>query len=622
MRSLVRLFFLLTALAGTWSCAPPPTGAVAEAGLVEPADLIVRGGRVYTRPVRLGGGETPSTGYGTDAPAQAGVTWLQGGTSIAMRDGVIIHVGEDKSCQRFLGPQTQLVELEGATVVPGLVDAHGHVLGLGRKIGRIDLVGTASVEEVAGKVAARARIVPAGRWIVGRGWDQNDWPVARFPTREILDRVAPDHPVWLERIDGHASWVNTKELELAGLTAETLDPPGGRILKDPSTGMPTGVLVDRADALVASRIPPETPRETQELLDSAMAQMLAAGLTGVHDAGIDRQTLDAYRQLAAAPEGLPLRVYAMIGGTGPLLDEFLSRGPEIDSAGGMLTVRCLKLVADGALGSRGAALLEEYEDDPGNRGNVIVAGGEIERATTACLRAGLQVATHAIGDAGNRFVLDAYSRALSAVPEARRTDARLRVEHAQVVAPDDLPRFAHWGVLASMQPTHATSDMPWALSRVGPDRLRGAYAWRSLLETGARIPCGSDFPVESHRPLLGIYAAVSRQQPDGHPPGGWSPEETMTAAEALVGFTTAAAYAAFHEDRRGRIERGMDADLTVLSDDPLSVAPAEIPGIEVLYTIVAGRIRYERDPEMTLQDLPLGFERSEPVEELEEQDGK
>ncbi|MBI3844353.1 MAG: amidohydrolase [Planctomycetes bacterium] len=524
-------------------------------------------------------------------------------TAIACRDGRIVFVGTDSGARRFVTSRTRLFPLAGATIVPGLTDAHGHMLGLGEALVRVDLVGTSSYAEVIERTSTRAASTPQQNWVLGRGWDQNDWSEKAFPTHAALSERTPDHPVFLRRVDGHAGLANAAALLLAGVTRDTKDPDGGRILRDPATGEPTGVFVDNAMDLVERVIPEPTHDEKAALLRRAMQECVENGLTEVHDAGVDLDTIACYRELAARGE-MPLRVYAMIAGGGtsfatdpatdshganPTLDAFLARGPEVGAADGLLTIRAVKLYADGALGSRGAALLEAYSDEPGNVGLLVTDPAELHAVTVRCLKAGLQVCVHAIGDRGNRVVLDAFEQALAEVPAASR-GARLRIEHAQVLAPDDLPRLARLGVVASMQPTHATSDMPWAEARLGHERARGAYAWRSLLQSGAQLAFGSDFPVESVSPLFGLYAAITRQDETGKPAGGWFADQNLTPAEALAGFTSGAAFAAFEEADGGTIALGKRADLTALSADPLTANPRELRTARVIATVVRGRV--------------------------------
>jgi len=537
--------------------------------------------------------------HGTPVPAAADVLFVNARfltldlarpvvAAVAVRGERIVGLGDRASLEPLVGPGTRTIDLGGGVAVPGLVDTHGHMLGLGLGLVRLDLVGTATLAEALERVRAASDRLGPGEWLLGRGWDQNDWPEKAFPTRLGLDRVCPDRPVFLTRVDGHAAWVNSPALAAAGVGAETADPPGGRLLRE-ADGAPGGILVDTAMGLVSRQIPAPSREAKKEALKRAAAEAVRFGLTGVHDAGVDGDVLDLYRELAD-DGALPLRIYAMISGTAPALDDWLKRGPLIDPDG-LLTVRAIKLVADGALGSRGAALLEPYADDPSDTGLSILSASAIRSVAERALTAGFQVCTHAIGDRANRETLDAYEEALKPRPSV---DHRFRIEHAQVLAPADVPRFAKLGVIASMQATHCTSDMPWAPARLGPERVRGAYAWRSLLRSGARLSGGSDFPVERVNPLLGLHASVTRQDAEGRPEGGFHPEERMTRLEALQSYTTWAAYAGFEEKHGGRLEIGLRADLTVLPLDPLACAPAELLRAETLFTIVGGRIVHRK----------------------------
>jgi predicted amidohydrolase YtcJ/acetyl esterase/lipase len=504
--------------------------------------------------------------------------------AILVEGGGVAFVGDEHKA-RALAPEAKTVDLTGGVVVPGLTDAHGHLRGLGALRRALDLRGLGK-EEILARVKARAATAAEGEWIRGRGWDQNRWPVRTFPTAAELSAVSPRHPVVLGRVDGHALWVNEAALLAAHVTGETKDPDGGRIERS-KDGSPSGVLVDNAQNLIANAIPESTPDELRRDYVAALESCARVGLTGVGDAsGSNPEEIEILASLAREKK-MPIRVYATVGPRS--LDEEMAKGP---LQTGRLTVRALKIVADGALGSRGAALLADYADAPGNRGLDVTPPGEIERLAEKAFRGGFQVWTHAIGDRANRVTLDAYEKALAAV---RPTDPRPRIEHAQILAPGDAERLARLGVFASIQPTHATSDMPWAEARVGPERIEGAYAWRYLLSSGVRLAGGSDFPVESENPLLGFYAAVTRQDLSGHPPGGWRKEQALTRAEALWLFTAGNAYAEFAEARRGRIAPTFDADFTVLDRDIMSAATpdAEIPTASVCMTVVGGEIVYE-----------------------------
>jgi predicted amidohydrolase YtcJ len=502
-------------------------------------------------------------------------------------DGKIAFVGDEvEARRRAAGANLDVVDLAGAVVYPGFVDAHAHLKGLGMSLETLDLRGRQK-EEILKLVREAAARSAAGAWIRGRSWDQNLWPGKSFPTAAELTAAAPRNPVALTRVDGHAIWVNESVLRLANVTPETADPAGGRIVRD-TAGRRSGVFVDAAMDLVTRVMPEPSPADLRRYFGSGAKACATAGLTGIGDASAyDRKEIDVLRAMAR-DGSLPIRVYATIGAESKDLEAFLASGPVSD---GRLTVRAVKMFADGALGSRGAALLADYSDDPGNRGLLVTEPARMNAIVLAAVKAGWQVWTHAIGDRGNRLALDAYEKALAAV---RPKDARLRIEHAQVLAPEDLSRFARLGVIASIQPTHATSDMGWAEARLGPVRNRGAYAWRSLLASGARLCGGSDFPVEKVSPLLGIYAAVTRQDLAGRPPGGWYPDQRLTRREALALFTADAAYAEFAEKRRGKIAPGFDADLTVLDRDIVSDAlpPAEIPKARVVMTVVGGEVAY------------------------------
>ncbi len=503
--------------------------------------------------------------------------------AFAVAGGRFLMVGSNEGVLHAF-PDAPRLDAGGRAIVPGLIDAHAHLMGQGRSMMRTDLVGTGSIEEVLGRLAAFDENLPEGTWLQGQGWDQNDWTDARYPTRADLDVRFPDRPVWLHRIDGHAAWANSAALRRIGIDRlrSMDDPAGGRIVRD-GAGEPTGVFIDAAMDIVQREVPPPSGAEDVEALRRVLAETARYGLTGVHEAGLSLADMARYRQ--AIEEGwFNLRLYGMIGGPGPTQDAICAQGPFHDTTG-RLDVRSLKLYIDGALGSRGAALLEPYTDDPGNLGLLQYDTATLTGIVARAIGCGLQVNTHAIGDRGVRTVLDAYEQAFG---RAGQGPGRHRVEHAQIVSPEDVPRFKTLGVLASMQPTHATSDMPWAEERLGPERLKGAYAWRSFLDEGVRVPFGSDFPVERVDPLLGFYAAVTRQDANGEPDGGWMPEQRFTRAEALRAFTLDAAYAGFAEDEVGSIEPGKRADFVVLSKDIMTVPDREILQARVEATYLDG----------------------------------
>ena len=476
---------------------------------------------------------------------------------------------------------------DGATssvVVPGLTDAHGHVVGLGLSMLRVNLRNCRSPEDCANRVRDMLSKVPSGSWIQGRGWDQNLYPDQQFPTRQTLDAVAPNTPVYLRRVDGHAAWANSEALRRAKITRDTPDPPGGKILKD-AKGEPTGILVDRAEELVDHAIALPSEEEVEQAILRAQDLLVSEGLTSVHEMGISAGVADVYLRLARSGR-LKIRVYAHWSADPETLDEAFRRGPlRASGPDDLFTLRAIKVYADGALGSRGAHLKAPYSDDPHNTGIVVTPTSEIEQISRRALAAGFQVSTHAIGDAANHDVLEAYARA-GVTPAAR-----FRIEHAQIVDLADIPRFAQLGVIASMQPTHGTSDMPWAEKRVGRARLAGAYAWHRFLDAGVHLAFGSDFPVELSDPRLGLFAAIARTDLQGQPVGGWLPDQRLTVQDTLRAFTSGAAYAAFEEGWRGELRPGQAADLTVF-DGPLDT-PEHIVKRKVLMTIVAGRVVYD-----------------------------
>ncbi|HVZ49957.1 MAG TPA: amidohydrolase [Gemmatimonadaceae bacterium] len=533
-----------------------------------PADLILTNGRIYTV---------------DDAHPFV--------SALAVRDGRVAFVGDTRGALALRGAQTRVIDLGGRTVIPGMVDAHGHMEGLGEALATVDLVGSTSEDEVVARVAARNQNGPDGSWIAGRGWDQNRWGDTRFPTHEKLSAAFPDRPVILTRIDGHAIFVNKKAMDLAHVTAATKDPDGGHIERD-AAGNPTGVFVDNAMALVRRVVPPASHDEVKRNLRAAIAETHRWGLTGVHDPGEGADVIRAWQELGQAGE-INSRIYVMItGGRAPSaqLDSLIAIGPRSDLYNATLWIRSIKLYADGALGSRGAALLDPYTDDPKNNGLLVSDPKFIEQVAVKALKAGFQVNTHAIGDRGNRVTLDAYEAALRQVPVA---DHRFRIEHAQILNYADIPRFAQLGVIPSMQASHQTSDMYWAGARLGVHRLPGAYAWRALLNTGVVIPNGSDFPVEFVNPLISFHAAISRQDANDWPPGGWYPEQRMTREEALKSMTIWPAYAAFQESELGSLTPGKHADFVVLDQDIMRVPASLVLQTRVLSTWVEGKAVYE-----------------------------
>ena len=535
----------------------------------QPADLIVVNARVYTA---------------DDARPLA--------DAFAVRNGMVAFVGSSREARALAGTNTRVVDLAGRTVIPGMVDAHAHFSGLAQTLRVVDLVGVTSYDELIRRVTERAATLPKGSWVEGRGWDQNQWADGQWPTHDKLSAAVPDHPVSLVRVDGHAALVNAAAMRAANITAATVDPLGGRLLRG-ANNTPTGVLVDNAETLVNRVIPPLGQAETRKLLLEAQTEMHRFGLTGVHDAGAGRSMIDLYEEIAKAGE-LDLRLYTMISDDSAAIAHYFGVGPRSSLYNGRVWVRAIKLYSDGALGSRGAALLEPYSDEPTTSGLLVSPPAHIQEVAERALQRGFQVNSHSIGDRGNRVVLDAYQNALDRFPKA---DHRFRIEHAQIIHYSDIPRFAELGVIPSMQASHQTSDMYWAGKRLGPERLLGAYAWRSLLNTGVIIPNGSDFPVEYVNPLISFHAAIARQDANNYPVGGWFPDQRMTRDEALKSMTLWPAYSAFQEKELGSLSVGKHADFVVLDQDIMRVAPELVLKTQVISTWVAGRTVYERRPQ-------------------------
>ena len=560
-RRIAAVAFAVALAANAGANAAPARTQPTLAPTVEPAELILRNGRLYS----------------VAAPGASG--------SLAVRGGRIVAIGPDAEVAAFKGPKTRVIELGGRAVTPGWIDAHSHLAGLGQDLQAVDLRGASSYDEIVRRVGAASRELPEGTWIFGRGWDQNLWSEKEFPSHVPLSHATPRNPVWLTRIDGHAVLMNALAMSRLEVASATPDPSGGRFLRS-ADGQLTGVAVDGAMSLAAERLPGPTDDEVRRSLRRAADTAVSLGLTTVTDMGVGAQVLAAYEALA--PD-LPLRVAAFLSDEADLHRAWFARGPLIHPSG-KLTVRGVKLYADGALGSRGAALIEPYADDAANLGLLTASTDHLTEVARAATAAGFQVGVHAIGDRGNLVALDALERALGGA----RPAARCRIEHAQVMRLQDIDRLARLGIIASVQPTHATSDMPWAEARVGARRIEGAYAWRRLINAGARLALGSDFPVESVDPLLGLYAAVTRRDVRGEPAAGWRAAEKLTRDEALRGFTLDAAYSLFLDTEVGSLEVGKKADLVVFDRDPMSVPEAEILAIKVDLTLVDGRVVFER----------------------------
>ena len=514
--------------------------------------------------------------------------------AIAIKSGHIAFVGSNERAKSYTGPRTRTIDLKGKTVVPGLTDSHYHILGVGERLTQLDLASATSREAFLDKVKEQAENAAPAKWITGRGWIETFWKPPVFPTRADLDRVAPDNPVFLARTDGHGAVANSKALQAAGIDAKTSDPFGGQILHDKKTGEPTGMLLDNAMDLVEKKIPPPTAEENERALMLGVEHTLKLGWCEIQNAGSQLPEVELMRKLYGEGK-IKLRIYNAVYGPGEAAKKLLKDGPILDAYGGHFTTRTIKVVADGSLGSRSAALLEPYADDAGTSGFMTQKEAELRPMFREALRRGIQVETHAIGDRANRTILDLYEEAFKAVPpnERKVKEPRWRIEHAQILAASDLPRLAKLGVIASMQPSHAISDLFFAPSRLGEKRLAGAYAWQSLLKSGAIIAAGSDAPVELGEPMIEFYAAVARKSKDGFSGPGWHPEQAVTREQALQMLTRWPAYAAFQENEKGSIGAGKLADLTILSDDIMKIPAPDILRTRCLMTVVGGEIVYD-----------------------------
>lgn len=570
VRSIQLVPSFAVACVAAWSCSAP--GPAGGSGVGGGAAVLIHGGRIHLS----------ASGPTVDA--------------LAVRGGRVVAAGSIAEARAALaGADPAVVDLAGGVAVPGLQDAHGHVESFGRSLSSVELRDVASYAELVERVAARAAELPAGTWIQGRGWDHTRWPGDVFPHHAELSAAVPDHPVILSRVDGHAALVNAAALALAGLDGRIVDPrpvAGGEVLVG-SDGLATGLLVDTAMGLVSRHVPEPDRAARRRSFLAAQDALLAAGLTCVHDMGLDVEAVEILDELRR--EGrLRLRIVGYLYGNELLPEPVRARFPLDLGGDGRLVVAGVKLMVDGALGSRGAALLADYSDRPGSVGLLRFEPEAFTELVRTYAADGLQVATHAIGDRANRMVLDAYEAVRASVEGF--AERRPRIEHAQVVAPEDWPRFDSLGVVPSVQPTHATTDMRWAGDRLGPRRVQGAYAWRRLTGDPRTLALGSDFPVERPDPLEGLYAARTRQDRAGEPPGGFQPDQRLTAAEALSGFTAGAARAVHQEDRRGSLFVGYAADLTVLDVDPLECEPAELLAGQVRLTIVDGWVVYAAGP--------------------------
>lgn len=567
-----RICTIIPLLLGLVACGEPPP------------DLILTGGRVYTFAWPDPNAEgRPAASAPYDA-SEGG--WQPDGEAVAIRDGLILAVGSAAEIAALQGPETQVLELEGATVLPGLVDSHTHITELGAKLAQVDLVGVTTEEEAVRLAEERARQTPPGEWVLGAGWDEGAW-ADRYPSMELLSERIPDHPVYLRSLHGFAGWGNRMAFERAGIDASTPTPTGGEILKD-SSGVPTGVLLNRAVPLLDDHIPAPSPEALALQIREGLSEMARSGYVAVHYAGVSAASVKALENLRANG-GLPIRVYAMLSGRDTvLLKEWESRGP-MTNRDAMLQVRAVKAYYDGSLGVRGARLLADYTDQPGHRGVSGDGYGFDQRWIARMMRAGFQVGIHAIGDAGNRETLDFIQSVASRDPDV--LENRNRIEHAQVVAPEDFERFRELQITASMEPPHAVEDMPWAEERLGPGRTLGAYAWRTMRQHGVPLIFNSDLPGSDWNVFYGLHAAMTRRDRRRRPAGGWYPAQVVTAEEAVRAYSTWAARSAFLEDHTGRLTPGRWADITVMDVDPMARGAADqLLNGRILMTVVGGRI--------------------------------
>ncbi|HEY6804058.1 MAG TPA: amidohydrolase [Pyrinomonadaceae bacterium] len=539
---------------------------------VASADIVFTNGNVYTANDR-------------SPKAQA----------VAVKADRILYVGTNAGAQNYVGPNTRVVDLHGNTVLPGFADAHQHLSGVGFREMTLNLEGTTSLDDLLAKLKARVDQAKPGEWVTGRGWIETHWSPPVFPTRWDLDKVSPNNPVILGRADGHGAVANSAAFKLAGIVKETPNPFGGEISKDKQSGEPNGMLLDAAQELVRRKVPGTTRADEERAVELGVKRDIELGWTQIQDAGGDYGEVEVFKKLYAAGT-IKLRIYKAVYGPGPNAQKLLRDGPIIGDYQNRLTVRTIKVISDGALGSRGAALLAPYSDAPDTSGFLTVKAEDLRPMLIDALKQGIQVETHAIGDKANRFILDEYETALKAVPREQRkvADPRWRVEHAQIVNPLDIPRFMKLGIIPSMQPSHAIGDLFFAPSRLGMDRLQGAYAWQSFIKSGVVVPGGSDAPVERGEPMIEFYAAVARKDQKGFSTTGWHPEEAVTRDQALKMFTLWPAYAAFEEKLRGTLEPGKLADLTILSADIMKIPELEILKTQCVMTVINGEIVFEK----------------------------
>lgn len=549
------------------------------------ADLILTNAKVYT----LSWPEPDGSGHPhSDAPYQKG-QWRPDASTVVIRNQRIIAVGSERLVEQWRGKLTDVRDLNGATVIPGLVDSHVHIAELGEILSRINLMDVTTPQEAIGRIKQTKPAMQAGHWIIGQGWDEGAW-ADNYPSRQLLDKHFPDNPVVLKSLHGFAVWTNSKALEVIGIDRSTAEPSGGKILKD-NTGKPTGIFLNRATPLILEAIPEPSEQEWENWILKGLQQMSKDGFVAIHQAGATERHIRAFQSLQAKGQ-LPIRVYAMLSAREPALaDHWMKQGPLVDNDG-WLDVRSVKAYYDGALGSRGARLLSDYSDKPGHQGVSGSGYGFDYERVTQLMHAGFQVGIHAIGDAGNREVLNFIEKVYKSNPNA--ASLRHRIEHAQVIHPNDFERFKQLELVASMEPPHAVEDKDWAETRIGTDRIKGAYAWRRLRQLGVPITFNSDLPGSDHRIGYGLHAAVNRQDKQFNPAEGWYRDQALTIEESIRSYTQVAAYAAFREDESGDISAGKWADLTVLNNDPFTQQASELIKNQPRMTIVAGKIVYEQ----------------------------
>lgn len=547
----------------------------------QPADLIIKGGTIYT--------------------VEEGNPTVE---AVAVIGDKIVFAGDLKNLSKYEDENTQVIDLQGKTMTPGFIEGHGHFMGLGYSELNLDLTGVSSYEEMVEKVKEAVTKVQPGQWIVGRGWHQEKWTtkpakmIKGFPTHQLLSSVSPDNPVFLRHASGHAGFANAKAMQLAGvnqLSVEKLGKDlgeGGEIIID-ELGNPTGLFNERASGLISQHIPETTEETEQQALELAIAASLRNGITSFHDAGVSRDNIELYRKFKTENK-LNTRLFVMLTGfDSELIYEWFRKGPEIDSTG-LLTIRSIKLNCDGALGSRGAWLLEPYSDRPDFSGMATLSMDTVLKISREGLKFGFQICSHAIGDRANKEILDRYEIAFKEKPEVK--DHRFRIEHAQHLSQNDIPRFGQLNVIPAMQAIHLSSDRPWAIDRLGEKRIKeGAYMWQSLLKSGAKIVNGTDVPVEPINPIASFFASVARQTLQGEPAGGYEPEEKMTRQQALKSYTIDAAYGAFEENSKGSIAPGKLADFTVFSKDIMTIADDQILSAEISMTIFGGKVLYKNE---------------------------